>query len=148
MDEQPLALLNNRFTVDIDSSSADRSRRDVGFESISSIKSVRSSTLNKLFNRIIGSSPRQCVEFRRAVQNDPFFFDWHNVTLCRKVDLRTVTIYQLAQQTDKPVNIWRLEDCWIHAWHGPEFNAMEPGVAYETFTLRYRSVDWLEHSVS
>lgn len=146
MDVHSPPHLNHRFSVDVDSPRSDCSRRDLGFESISSIKSVRSSLLSRLLDRIFGKLPKQHIEFRRAVEHDHFFFDWHKANLIRTTDLRTVTIYQLDQQNHKPLHSWRLENCWLHAWQGPEFNATSPGVTLETFTLCYRSLSWLSHS--
>lgn len=148
MDVHPQPQLNHRFTVDVDSPRSDGTRRDIGFERISSPVAVRYSALHSLLGLFLRDPPRQCIEFRRAVENDHFFFDWHKANLCRKKDLRTLTIYQLDQRSDKPIHSWRLEDCWIDTWRGPAFDAMKPAVAIETFSLCYRSLSWLDHSDS
>ncbi|MEW8201436.1 MAG: phage tail protein [Candidatus Thiodiazotropha endolucinida] len=151
MPDNQLPLLNNRFTVNIDSSRPDCSRKDVAFSSISGISSsgyatARSSSLSKLLGFFCRDTKANRIELCRALDSDHFFFDWHQTNLCRVKDLRTLTICMLEPHTDKPVNCWRLYDCWIETWRGPNLDAMNAGPAYETLTLCYRSLCWLQDS--
>ncbi|WP_316364249.1 phage tail protein [Candidatus Thiodiazotropha sp. CDECU1] len=151
MSDQMLPLLNNRFTVNIDSPRPDCSRRDVAFVRIagmgSSLKNgVCSSSMRSLFGLLSHKFQTHRAELRRALDHDHFFYDWHSANLERIVDLRTLTIIQFDQHTDATVNCWRLFDCWIHTWQGPDFDAMNPDIAYETMTLCYRSLSWLNKS--
>ncbi|MEW8507138.1 MAG: phage tail protein [Candidatus Thiodiazotropha sp.] len=149
MSEEPPPLLNNRFTVSIEGSNPDSMRRDLGFSRISGLSSsAHTSVRLPLMRRLLGYLCRTCetnqIVLQRALDTDHYFFDWHRANLRRTVDLRTLTIFQLDRQTGKPVNCWRLHDCWIITWHGPDFNAMNSDISYETITLCYRSVSWLK----
>lgn len=151
MSDNQLPLLNNRFTVNIDSSKPDCSRRDVAFSSISGISSTRHATarpspLTKLLGFLCLDIKTNRIELRRAIDSDHFFFDWHQANLCRAKDLRTMTICMLDKHTDKPINCWRLYNCWIEAWRGPNLDAMNAGPAYETLTHCYRSLCWVQDS--
>lgn len=100
----------------------------------------------KLFDILRRNYTTNQIELRRALDTDHFFFDWHRANLHRTLDLRTLTICQLDQRTGKPVNCWRLYDCWIHTWLGPGFDAVSSDITYETITLCYRSLNWLNNS--
>jgi phage tail-like protein len=150
MPDESIPPLNDRFTVNIDSSRPGCSRRDVAIVMIKGMCSDRAVTRTARLLNLLGLCSREQashrVELRRALYSDRFFFDWHRANLRRMVDLRTVTISQLDRHGDDTINRWRLFDCWIHTWRGPDFDAMNADVAYETITLCYRSISWLTNS--
>ena len=145
MPEESIPLLNNQFTVDIDSPESRCSRNDISFVSINGIQSESKASLLSWLISFLKHNTKNQITLCRAIDTDHYFYDWHMANLNSKKDLRTLTIIQINQNDREPVNAWRFYDCWLDTWQGPDFDAINASIAYETIKIGYRSFTWLDN---
>jgi len=69
---------------------------------------------------------------------DPMWL-WYRSTLYGKPQRRNGTIY-LLDDVGVPAAWWNLTNAWPTEWIGPRFDATEPLVAIQSFTLVYESI--------
>jgi phage tail-like protein len=144
MPEESIPLLNNQFTINIDSPKIKFSRSNLSFESIGGIQSNSRASLLSWFISFLKGKTEKRITLRRAIDTDHYFHDWHSENLNSKKDLRTLTVIQLSPNEHEPINAWRFYDCWPDIWQGPGFDAINTAIAYETITIGYRSFIWLD----
>ena len=88
----------------------------------------------------------ETVVLRRALTASRDLYTWRRQILDGKDDRRTVTIEQLDAPGARIANVWRLVGARPVRWTGPDFDAMESGIAYEEIELEFDDLVWLDHN--
>ena len=85
---------------------------------------------------------RQTVTISRAIGQSRVLFDWNRACRAGRNDQRTVTIALLDAPDGNPVGIWLLRNARAVRWSGPDFGALDNGVATEELEIAYETIDW------
>ncbi len=86
----------------------------------------------------------ETVVLRRALTRSRELYVWRKRIVDGTDDRRQVTIHQLEAAAGSIVNSWRLVRAWPCRWSGPDFDALESGLAYEELELAFDDLIWLE----
>ncbi|MGF1609187.1 MAG: phage tail protein [Kiloniellales bacterium] len=122
---------------------------EIGFCSVSGlgdaseILQVREGDEPRSRRKVAGEAETETLVLRRALSRSKDLYHWRRAILDGKDDRRTVELLQLPAPGAKPVNRWRFLDCWPCRWSGPDFDALEGGLAYEEVELSYERFEWL-----
>ena len=112
--------------------------REIGFAEVSRLTSE--SVLDPEGKRVHQHAP---VVLRRAVTSSTDLYEWRRSIVAGKDDHRDVTIRQLSAPGGQAVNSWKLIHAWPIRWSGPEFDALNDGIAWEELELAFEDLLWL-----
>lgn len=79
----------------------------------------------------------------RALGDDRYLYDWRRAALEGGDAVRRVTIHHLDRDADRALNGWELRG-WPLAWTGPDFDANDGGLAWETLEIVAHDLIWLK----
>jgi len=141
------AFLGNRFEVEVipvEDSPVDLASRVLSLSNVSPIRSVSTLDLPTAAGKIKSKNNYyEPVALTRAIINDTYLFDWRQNWHAGIKDYRDVMIRPLQESLPEPRWQWKLSKCWPHLWEGPEFDAMESNIIFETLELYYSEVEWM-----
>ena len=113
--------------------------REIGFAEVSRLTSE--AVLDPEGRRVDHYPP---VVLRRAVTSSTELYEWRRSIVAGKDDRRDVTIRQFSVPGGEVVNSWKLIRAWPVRWSGPEFDALNDGIAWEELEVAFEDLLWLQ----
>jgi phage tail-like protein len=93
--------------------------------------------------KVAGEAETGTLVLRRALSRSKDLYHWRRAIVDGKDDRRTLELWQLPAPGAKPVNRWRFMGCWPCRWTGPDFDALDGGLAFEEIELCCDRYEWL-----
>jgi phage tail-like protein len=106
-----------------------------------SVLSYREGGNNQITHRIPGAVDHASVTLRAGLTRSTELWDWMQKIAKGNIERRNVSIVMLDSDGSTEVLRWNLLNAWPSEWYGAPLNAAGDGLAIETITLVFESLE-------
>ena len=103
--------------------------------------SYREAGNNQVVRRIPGQVQYADVTLRYGVTTSPQMWEWLSAAVSGTVERKSVSIILLDSDGATEVMRWNLDRAWVSEWHGIPFDALGHGIAIESMTLVFDTLE-------
>jgi len=103
--------------------------------------SYREAGNNQVVRRIPGQVQYADITLRYGLTDSHDMWDWLMTAVKGTVERKSVSIILLGSDGTTEVMRWNLDKAWVSEWHGVPFDALGHGIAIESMTLVFDTLE-------
>lgn len=135
MREDP--YLGFRFRIEIDGMIEGGFAEVSGLEVTTGVEDFREGGVNDFVHKFPNETTFGNLVLKKGLAGSTTLWEWHRDVVTGKIKRATIHITMLKDHSDETAHMWSFKDAYPVKWTGPDFNASENAVAFESLEIAH-----------